>query len=279
MKEIFDTVSQKCSFEVTQNYSTSFSIATKLLGASIRQDIHNIYGFVRFADEIVDTFHAYEKERLFNKFETDLYEAIEEKISLNPVLNSFQMTVHKYKIPEELYRDFLKSMRADLHKSVYNSVEEYQEYIYGSADVVGLMCLMVFVKGDKQKYDDLKYEAMKLGSAFQKVNFLRDIKADYQELDRTYFPGASYEKMDETIKNKIIQEIEEDFAIAYHGIKKLPNEARLGVFTAYFYYRKLLQKLKKTSACQLMNTRISVPNYQKAAILAKTYVGYKLNHY
>ncbi|WP_121667411.1 phytoene/squalene synthase family protein [Mesonia aquimarina] len=276
MKSLFDNVSRQCSKAVTQSYSTSFSIATKLLAPSIRQDIYNIYGFVRFVDEIVDTFHDYDKAYLLDKFEADLYEAIDQKISLNPILNAFQETVHKYNIQPALYKAFLKSMRLDLHKSVYLSDEEYKEYIYGSADVVGLMCLKVFVKGDEKKYTDLKYDAMKLGSAFQKVNFLRDLKADYEELSRSYFPNANIEQLDEETKQQIIDEIEADFKQALHGIAKLPVEAKLGVYTAYIYYSKLLHKLKKTPSLEIRKKRIRVPDYQKAGLLCRSYISYRL---
>lgn len=276
MKAIFDTVSRACSKTVTHHYSTSFSTATRMLAPSIRQDIYNIYGFVRFADEIVDTFHDYDKERLFNDFEVDLYKAIEDKISLNPILNSFQETVHKYEIDEALYRSFMKSMRLDLHKSDYLSVAEYKEYIYGSADVVGLMCLKVFVNGDQQKYESLKDSAMSLGSAFQKVNFLRDLKADFEDLSRSYFPGTNLEKLDEVSKQRIIKEIEEDFKHGLSGIGHLPVEAKFGVYTAYIYYRKLLHKLKKVPSLEIRNSRIRVPNYQKAGLLAKSYISYRL---
>lgn len=277
MKSIFDQVARECSKKVTNSYSTSFSIATKLLAPSIRQDIYNIYGFVRFADEIVDTFHDYDKERLFNDFEADLYRAIEQKISLNPILNAFQETVHRYQIPQHLYDAFMSSMRKDLHKSEYLTVEEYQNYIYGSADVVGLMCLMVFVNGDEEKYEALKDDAMKLGSAFQKVNFLRDLKADYETLSRSYFPNANLEQLDEESKQEIIEEIEADFAAGYRGIVQLPVEAKLGVYTAYIYYLRLLKKLKETPSLEIKNTRISVPNYEKAGLLAKSFISCRLN--
>ena len=277
MKSIFDSVSRQCSQTVTNSYSTSFSVATKLLAPSIRQDIYNIYGFVRFADEIVDTFHNYDKEKLFNDFEIEMYKAIENKISLNPILNAFQETVHTYNIPAELYEAFMKSMRMDLHKSTYLTTEEYETYIYGSADVVGLMCLKVFVKGDQEKYDELKNDAMKLGSAFQKVNFLRDLKADYEDLSRSYFPNTNLEQLDEASKQKIIQEIEDDFAKALRGIAKLPVEAKLGVYTAYVYFFKLLTKLKAVPSLEIRKKRIRVPNYEKAGLLAKCYVSYRLN--
>jgi len=277
MKAIFDTVSKSCSKTVTQSYSTSFSSATKMLAPSIRQDIYNIYGFVRFADEIVDSFHEYPKEQLFNDFEAQMYVAIEQKISLNPILNSFQETVHKFNIEPELYEAFMKSMRLDLYKKNYLTDAEYKEYIYGSADVVGLMCLRVFTKGDRKLYDDLKDSAMRLGSAFQKVNFLRDLKADFEGLDRTYFPNADLKNLDENSKQAIINEIEEDFREAKKGIVGLPIEARFGVFTAFRYYQRLLKKLKATPSSRLKETRVRVSDYKKVELLARSYVKYRLN--
>ena len=277
MKSIFDNVSFDCSVKVTKAYSTSFSSAVKMLAPSIRQDIYNIYGFVRFADEIVDSFHDYDKEALFSQFENDLNLAIVQKISLNPILNSFQYTVNKYNIPMEMVNSFMKSMRLDLSKSVYSSVEEYNEYIYGSADVVGLMCLKVFVNGDDTKYEELKHSAMRLGSAFQKVNFLRDLKADFEDLSRTYFPNTDLSRLDEASKQQIIAEIQADFDAGFEGIQNLPLEAKFGVYTAYIYYKKLLSKLKKTPSLEIKNTRIRVPNYEKAGLLAKCYLNYRLN--
>ena len=277
MKSIFDKVSFECSRNVTKSYSTSFSTAVKMLAPSIRQDIYNVYGFVRFADEIVDSFHDYDKESLFALFENDLALALKNKISLNPVLNSFQHTVTKYDIPMDLIDAFMKSMKLDLTKTEYKTTEEYQEYIFGSADVVGLMCLKVFVNGDHIKYNELKDAAMRLGSAFQKVNFLRDLKADYEVLSRTYFPNTDLNQLDETSKLKIIEEIEADFKAGYQGIVDLPMEAKFGVYTAYIYYKKLLSKLKKTPSAEIKNTRIRVPNYQKYGLFAKSYLSYKLN--
>ncbi len=277
MKAIFDNVSNKCSKTVTQSYSTSFSLATKMLSASIRQDIYNIYGFVRFADEIVDTFHDYDKELLFNNFTNDLELALEHKISLNPILNSFQETYHRYNIDKSLVDAFMKSMRLDLHKQKYLTDAEYKEYIYGSADVVGLMCLKVFVKGDQEKYDSLKDSAMRLGSAFQKVNFLRDLKADFEDLSRTYFPNTDLNQLDELSKQTIIADIESDFAAGLQGIKSLPIEAKFGVFMAYRYYSQLLKKLKKTPALEIKSARIRVPNYKKFELLTRSYVKYQLN--
>ena len=277
MKSIFDTISFECSKNVTKSYSTSFSAAVKMLAPSIRQDIYNIYGFVRFADEIVDTFHDYNKEVLFDMFEKDIESALQNKISLNPILNSFQHTVHKYAIPQAMIAAFMNSMKLDLHKTEYKSFDEYNEYIYGSADVVGLMCLKVFVNGDDTKFNELEKSAMRLGSAFQKVNFLRDLKADYEDLNRTYFPNTDLSRLDEQSKEAIIKEIEADFAAGYEGILKLPLEAKFGVYTAFVYYKKLLSKLKKTPSLEIKNTRIRVPDYQKFGLLAKCYVSYRLN--
>lgn len=277
MKIIFDTVSNQCSKTVTKSYSTSFSLATKMLSNAIRQDIYNIYGFVRFADEIVDTFHDYDKELLFNNFANDLELALEHKISLNPILNSFQETYHRYGIDKSLVDAFMNSMRLDLYKHNYLTEAEYKDYIYGSADVVGLMCLKVFVKGDQAKYDELKDSAMSLGSAFQKVNFLRDLKADFEDLSRTYFPNTDLNHLDETSKQGIIDDIESDFAKGLQGIKNLPIEAKFGVFMAYRYYSQLLKKLKKTPALEIKSTRIRVPNYKKFELLTRSYVKYQLN--
>ncbi|MBT8315245.1 MAG: phytoene/squalene synthase family protein [Maribacter sp.] len=277
MKALFDKISYNSSKLVTETYSTSFALATKMLAPSIRADIYNIYGFVRFADEIVDTFYDFPQEELFNNFENDLEIALKHKISLNPILNSFQHTYHKYGIPHHLVESFMKSMRMDLTKNTYKTDEEYKAYIYGSADVVGLMCLMVFVKGDESEYEKLKDSAMALGSAFQKVNFLRDLKTDFEELHRTYFPNTNLNELDEATKTKIINEIKADFEESFSGILQLPAEAKLGVYTAYKYYYKLLMKLEKTPSAEIKNTRIRVPNYQKFGLLAKTYVNFKLN--
>lgn len=277
MKELFDIVSHACSKKVTETYSTSFSLATRMLGPAIRQDIYNIYGFVRFADEIVDSFHDYDKELLFNRFQNALEEALQDRISLNPILNSFQATVLKYNIDKALIDTFMASMRQDLTKSNYTTTEEFNDYIYGSADVVGLMCLKVFVKGDSEKYNELKDSAMNLGSAFQKVNFLRDLKEDYENLSRTYFPNTNLESLDEVSKGEIIQEIEENFNKGYAGILMLPHDAKLGVFIAYRYYRRLLKKLQQTPATEIKNARIRVPNGEKIGLLTRSYVKYQLN--
>ena len=277
MKKIFDEVSNDCSKIVTKTYSTSFSLATKMLSKSIRQHIYNIYGFVRFADEIVDSFHDYDKAVLFEDFYTDLEKSIKNKIHLNPILNSFQATYHKFNIDKDLVDSFMSSMEKDLHKKKYMTNQEYEEYIYGSADVVGLMCLKVFVNGDSKKYEELKSFAMSLGSAFQKVNFLRDLKDDFEILNRTYFPETDLSELNEESKIKIINEIEADFKEGLNGIKKLPIEAKFGVFMAYRYYSQLLKKLKKTPALEIKNTRIRVPNYKKFELLTRSYVKYQLN--
>lgn len=276
MKSLFDDVSFKCSVLVTKNYSTSFSMAVHTLSPSIRDAIYSIYGFVRFADEIVDTFHGFDKETLINDFEIEYYKAQKLGISLNPILNSFQQTVNKYNISDDMIQAFLNSMKLDLVKSDYNSKEEYQEYIYGSADVVGLMCLKVFVNGDDLKYNELKAAAMRLGSAFQKVNFLRDLKDDNLVLNRNYFPGVDLSTFDENAKKLIIQEIEEDFSVAFEGIKKLPVEAKFGVYTAYVYYKKLLKKLEQTPCLEIRNSRIRISNYTKGVLFANSFVTYKL---
>jgi phytoene synthase len=276
-KALFDTVSEQCCRNVTETYSTSFSVAVKMLSPSIRQDIYNIYGFVRLADEIVDSFHDYDKHALFGLFSDDLQRALEQRISLNPVLNAFQHTVYKHNIPNDLIDTFMSSMALDLTKSVYNTHEEYAGYIYGSADVVGLMCLKVFVRGDQKKYDELKSAAMRLGSAFQKVNFLRDLKTDHEDLSRSYFPQANLDRLDEASKQAIIDEIDEDFRKGYEGILHLPLEAKFGVYTAYIYYRRLLSKLKKTPSAEIKNRRIRVADYEKFGLFAKCYFSYKFN--
>ena len=276
MKQLFDDVSFKCSKLVTKNYSTSFSLAVYMLSPSIRDAIYSIYGFVRFADEIVDSFHGFDKEVLIDDFEKEYYKAYNSGISLNPILNSFQHTVKEFNITDDMIQSFLKSMKLDLVKSDYNSQEEYEEYIYGSADVVGLMCLKVFVSGQDNKYEELKSEAMRLGSAFQKVNFLRDLKDDNLLLNRNYFPGVDLKSFDENAKTAIINEIEEDFRVAYQGIVKLPMEAKFGVYTAFVYYKKLLTKLKNTPYHEIGTSRIRVSNYTKAGLLAQSFVTYKL---
>ena len=277
MKELFDKISDESATLITKKYSTSFSIAVRLLAPSIRQAIYNIYGFVRVADEIVDSFEGYPKEELLDRFEDEYRYAKKYGISSNPVINAFQNTVNKYSIDEELIQAFLKSMRADLTKQVYENQKEIDEYIYGSADVVGLMCLKVFVNGNQEEFDKLKESAMRLGSAFQKVNFLRDIKEDYDDLSRTYFPNVDPENFTTADKDKIIYEIKEDFRIAYKGLIKLPKEARFGVYVAYKYYLQLLHKVDKTPARHLKEKRIRVSNSTKTYLLFHSYMKYKLN--
>lgn len=265
-----------CSKVVTKMYSTSFTIAVKMLDPSIRDAIYSIYGFVRFADEIVDTFHEYDKEYLLNEFEEEYYKAYKDGISLNPIINAFQHTIKKYNIEDKLVQSFLKSMRLDLTKQKYN-IDEFNDYIYGSADVVGLMCLKIFVKGDLEMYESLKEPAMRLGSAFQKVNFLRDLKDDLEVLDRSYFPNVDIHNLNNSSKSEIIAEIEQDFKAAYKGIINLPKEVKFGVYTAYIYYRCLLKKLKATPSTKIMSTRIRVSNPRKVSLLAQSFVTYKLN--
>ncbi len=276
MKELFDKISDGSAYLITKNYSTSFSIAVRLLASSIRQDIYNIYGFVRVADEIVDSFEGYPKEELLNRFEEEYNYAKEFGISSNPVINAFQKTVKENNIEDELVRAFLKSMRADLTKQVYTNKKEIEEYIYGSADVVGLMCLKVFVKGNEREYEQLKNPAMKLGTAFQKVNFLRDFKQDYEDLNRTYFPNINPDTINEKNKDMIVKEIREEFDSAYKGIKKLPKEAKLGVYVAYKYYSKLLNKIDETPTKILKEKRISVSTPSKTYLLLLSYIRYQL---
>lgn len=277
MKALFDETSFKCSKIVTKKYSTSFSLAVRMLSPKIREAIYSIYAFVRFADEIVDSFHNYKKENLILQFEKDYYRSMQDGISLNPILNSFQLTVKKYNISDNLIQSFLISMKLDLNKAHYKTADEINDYIYGSADVVGLMCLKVFVNGNDEKYESLKTPAMSLGSAFQKVNFLRDLKDDYEVLNRSYFPNVDLESLDMDSKRKIISEIENDFKKAYKGIKMLPIEAKFGVYTAYIYYKRLLKKLKKTPSKKIMNSRIRISNPLKLGLLAQSFIVFKLN--
>ncbi len=277
MRHIFDQSSIKISKLVTEEYSTSFSLATRMLGDSIRDAIYAIYGFVRYADEIVDTFLDSPQEELLTEFEAQYYQALDRGISMNPILHAFQQVVKRYNIDDALVQQFLKSMKMDLYKNDYETYEEYKEYIFGSADVVGLMCLRVFVDGDDAEYERLKESAMRLGSAFQKVNFLRDLKDDADRLNRSYFPNVNLQQLTPAEKQSIIDEIEEDFRVAYGGIIELPTEARFGVYTAYKYYYKLLMKLKKTHASEIMNTRIRVSNPMKMLILGKSYLRFQFN--
>lgn len=276
MKALFDTLSHEMSEITTKKYSTSFSLGISFLHKSIHKPIYAIYGFVRFADEIVDSFHGFDKEILLADFKKQTYDAIEKGISLNPILNSFQWAVNEYKIPLELVETFLRSMEMDLEKREYDA-EKYAQYILGSAEVVGLMCLKVFVNGDETEYERLKPSAMKLGSAFQKINFLRDLKADYQELGRTYFPGIDLNEFNNTVKKEIEADIEIDFREGYEGIKQLPKNARFGVYMAYIYYYKLFSKIKSTPPQVILQERIRIPNNKKYRIFIKSYVKHNLN--
>jgi phytoene/squalene synthetase len=276
MKSIFDETSLDCSKRVTKSYSTSFSLAINMLAPSVRDQVYAIYGFVRLADEIVDSFEGYDQEKLFDKFEKDYLASLHEEISLNPILNAFQKIVNQYKL-HDLVDAFMASMRADLYKKEYHTTAEYEQYIYGSADVVGLMCLKVFVKGDESEFERLKGFASKLGSAFQKVNFLRDAKHDYESLGRIYFPNVNFSNFSEHKKREIILEIEEDFKEAIKGIRLLPGTSRFGVLTAYMYYLSLLKKIERTNANRLLLERIRIPNPVKMLILVNSYFRYRLN--
>ena len=276
MMELFHEVSQLCSRKTTEKYSTSFSSAIRLLHADLRQPVYNIYGFVRLADEIVDTFHAHDKEQLLQEFKKQTYEAIERKISLNPILQSFQLTVNAYQIDLALIEAFFHSMEMDLDRKVYTQ-NSYHEYIYGSAEVVGLMCLYIFCKGDLTKYEQLRPAAQSLGAAFQKVNFLRDIKADFEGLDRVYFPNCDFNHFTEKDKLAIEEDIQKDFENALEGIKALPLQCRFGVYVAYKYYYSLFKKIKKTKHHAILKTRIRIPDYGKVVILAKAKLRSQLN--
>ncbi|TSJ41582.1 phytoene/squalene synthase family protein [Fluviicola chungangensis] len=276
MKQLFDTLSLEISAMTTKRYSTSFSLGIHFLSKDLQAPIHAIYGFVRFADEIVDTFHEYEKEELLREFKHETYKALERGISLNPILNSFQWAVNTYKIDPELIEIFLQSMEMDLETTQYER-NVYEQYILGSAEVVGLMCLKVFVRGDHQMYLKLKDSAMKLGSAFQKINFLRDLNADYFQLGRTYFPEMNFDLFDQSMKTKIEHEIELDFKAGYEGIKKLPKDARFGVYMAYRYYIKLFHKIQKTDAHIILGQRIRIPDNKKVRLLFTSYLRHNLN--
>jgi phytoene/squalene synthetase len=276
MMHLFENVSRQCSKITTETYSTSFSSAIRLLHRDLRPPIYNIYGFVRFADEIVDTFHNFDKNLLLAGFKKETFESIERGISLNPILNSFQQTVNKYDISKELVNAFFASMEQDLNKIEYDR-ESYTQYIYGSAEVVGLMCLCVFCEGNLESYDSLKPYARSLGAAFQKINFLRDIKSDTQLLERMYFPECDFVSFSQSDKQKIENDIQQDFENAYHGIVQLPLKARFGVYVAYKYYLSLFEKIKKTNARKILNERIRIPAYGKAMIIAKAGLRSQLN--
>jgi len=276
MMNIFHEVSQLCSRNTTERYSTSFSSAIRLLHQDLRQPIYNIYGLVRFADEIVDTFHEHDKTTLIKDFRKQTFEAIDRGISLNPILHSFQLTVNQYAIDHELIHAFFNSMEMDLERTNYNH-STYNDYIYGSAEVVGLMCLYVFLEGDKVQYEKLKPSARSLGAAFQKVNFLRDVKADYNQLDRTYFPGLDFSNFTERQKREIEEDIQKDFDDAYEGIMQLPSKARFGVYVAYKYYLSLFRKIKRLQPATIMHERVRIPDYHKVMILLRAGVRNQLN--
>ncbi len=276
MKSIFDKLSHEMSEMTTKRYSTSFSMGISRLSKDLHQPIYAIYGFVRFADEIVDSFHGFDKAKLLADFKHQTYEAIETVISLNPILNSFQWAVNKFKIPHELVETFLRSMEMDLEETSYNQTA-YENYILGSAEVVGLMCLNVFLRGDEKEYLRLKPSAMKLGSAFQKINFLRDLSADYKELGRTYFPGIDMNTFNKTIKKEIEADIEIDFKAGYEGIKQLPKDSRFGVYMAYKYYYKLFQKIKRTGPEVILQERVRLANGKKYHLYVTSLVRHNLN--
>lgn len=274
--DLYSTTTFECSKLITEHYSTSFTLGIKTLHKRFHFPIYAIYGFVRYADEIVDTFHGFDKKKLLLAFKADAYQAIEDKISLNPVLHSFQAVVNEYHIDHELIEAFLYSMEMDLYNSDY-SQDGYEQYIYGSAEVVGLMCLRVFCEGNEAQYQSLKEDARRLGSAFQKVNFLRDIKSDFQERGRTYFPNVDFSNFTLADKLLIEADIQADFDAGYRGILQLPKGAKAGVYLAYKYYLRLFDKIKGCPASKIQNERIRVPDFQKLALLAKTYFQFRLN--
>jgi len=276
MMQLFRDVSYECSKFTTHKYSTSFGSAIRLLHKDLQTPVYNIYGFVRFADEIVDTFHEYNKEQLLEEFKDETYKAIERKISLNPILNSFQVTVNQYEIDLKLIDAFFKSMEYDLKKNTYDA-DGYKDYIYGSAEVVGLMCLNIFCEKDHPKYKKLMPYAQSLGAAFQKVNFLRDVKSDYQQLERTYFPEVDFRNFTASCKKNIEAEITADFTKAYEGIIQLPLKARFGVYVAYKYYLSLFKKIMRTEAEKILERRIRIPGYSKAFIVMRAGVRSQLN--
>ena len=268
MMRKFHAVSNKSSEITTKEYSTSFSSAIRLLHHDLQQPIYNIYGFVRFADEIVDTFHDYDKASLLEEFKNDTYAAIHRKISLNPILNSFQKTVNEYNIDHHLVGAFFQSMEMDLNQRTYDT-RNFNEYVYGSAEVVGLMCLHVFCEGKKEVCEKLKFSARSLGAAFQKVNFLRDINADYNGLSRMYFPGCDFNNFTEQDKKQIEADIHNDFKAAYSGILKLPLKSRFGVYVAYKYYLSLFKKIKNLEPARILESRIRIPDYKKIMIMVR----------
>lgn len=275
MLHLFHEASQQCSADITKAYSTSFASAIRLLHKDLRAPICNIYGFVRFADEIVDTFHDYDKERLLAEFKVETFAAIERGLSLNPVLHSFQLTVNEYDIDHELILAFFRSMEMDLSRKAYDK-KGYDEYIYGSAEVVGLMCLQVFCEGRKAEYELLKEPARALGAAFQKVNFLRDIQADYNGLARIYFPCCDFNNFTEEDKSRIEEDIQQDFRAAYSGIIQLPLKARFGVYVAYNYYLSLFRKIRKMHPSSILQKRVRIPDHHKLLIILRAGVKSRL---
>ncbi len=274
--ELYDQTTFECSKLITQRYSTSFTLGIKTLNKRFHYPIYSIYGFVRYADEIVDTFHDFDKKELLDNFRQDTYKAISDGVSLNPVLHSFQAIVNEYHIEQELIDSFLHSMELDLTEQDYTE-EGYDEYIYGSAEVVGLMCLRVFCEGDKALYDSLLPAAKKLGSAFQKVNFIRDIKSDYEDRGRVYFPGVDFDDFSKSAKEQIEADIQQDFDDALEGIMRLPTGAKMGVYLAYRYYLKLFRKIKNCPASRIKEERIRIPDARKMGILLSTYFQARLN--
>jgi phytoene/squalene synthetase len=273
--KLFDETSIAMSRRLALNYSTSFSLGIRLLSKECRWAIFSIYGLVRVADEIVDTFHGYNKEQMLMDFKSQTYRAMEEGISTNPVLHAFQLAANQYGVGKELIEPFFNSMEEDLDTSSHNA-QSYSEYIYGSAEVVGLMCLKVFCNGNEEQYNHLVPFARSLGAAFQKVNFLRDIRSDVEERGRVYFPGVDFNQFSDSDKYAIIQDVKNDFAHAYQGIVQLPVGCRLGVYTAYIYYLKLLEKIERTTAVDILESRVRIPNTQKIALLAQSFVKEKL---
>jgi phytoene/squalene synthetase len=274
--QLYQDVANACSRITTRRYSTSFSLGIRFLSPELREPIYAIYGFVRLADEIVDSFHDHDKMELLQQFRTETFSAITRGLSLNPILHAFQKTVNKYNIQHHLIETFLDSMEMDLDKTAYNQ-EGYEKYILGSAEVVGLMCLHVFCNGDDQLYQKTEYYAMRLGSAFQKINFLRDMKADYQELGRVYFPGLDMSNFNDTVKQELEKDIARDFQDGFTGLKMLPRSSRLGVYVAYVYYHRLFQKIKHTPASRLMEQRIRIPNQRKFTLFVKSYLQHSFN--
>ena len=273
---LYDSVCNECSVQTTKAYSTSFSLGIRALGKPLRLPVYAIYGFVRFADEIVDSFHDHDKKSLFDRFKADTYAAIDEGISLNPILHAFQRVFHRYSIDREHVDLFLRSMEWDLDRNEYDR-QGYEDYVVGSAEVVGLMCLRIFVDGNNERYEELLPSARRLGAAFQKINFLRDLSDDFTDKGRTYFPELDMSQFNEATKKSIELEIADDFKSAHEGILKLPKSSRLGVHVAYIYYRRLFEKIQKLPSDRILEHRIRIPNYRKALLLCSSCVKHQLN--